>query len=102
MSYKYRKESLQVNLAGGYLLDRTGTQKISLSVKLNALTPSDVGYLKCAYTNGSAVVKFYVDNTLTTKTMILRNMELPSPIYYYGDRSNGIVYPSVTLSLEEM
>lgn len=97
-SISYRKENTQVNLNGGYLIDRVGNYKTALEVKINMLSPIDLQVLKNAYINGITTVKYYDDFDEVTKQMTLKSFDVPSPIYI-GE--NTIVYTTISIKLEE-
>lgn len=98
----YRAETVKQNLSGGYLIDRLGGEKITVTAKLNMLTDTDISELRAAVGLIYCVVEFDRGNTRTSKIMRILPFTEPSPIYYYGDKAKGIVYGSITLKMEEM
>ena len=102
IAQKYRAESVKQNLAGGYLIDRMGSEKITLTASLNMLTDAELIELRSAVAAISCEVIFDRGATRTTKTMRVVPFTEPSPIYYYGDKNKGIMYGSITLRMEEM
>jgi hypothetical protein len=99
---KYRAESVKQNLSGGYLIDRMGGEKITLTASLNMLSDAELTALRAAVAAISCEVIFDRGATRTTKTMRVLPFTEPSPIYYYGDKSKGIMYGSIRLTMEEM
>ena len=99
---KYRAESVKQNLSGGYLIDRLGGEKITLTASLNMLTDAELTSLRAAVAAISCEVIFDRGATRTTKTMRVLPFTEPSPIYYYGDKEKGIVYGLIRLTMEEM
>lgn len=102
ITQKYRAESVQKNLSGGYLIDRLGGEKITISANVNTLTDTELTALRAAVALISCEVIFDRGATRTTKTMRVVPFLEPSPIYYYGDKGKGIMYGSIRLTLEEM
>lgn len=102
IAQKYRAESVKQNLSGGYLIDRMGGEKITLSAKINMLSDTELTALREAVAAISCEVIFDRGATRTTKTMRVVPFTEPSPIYYYGDKNKGIMYGSIALKMEEM
>lgn len=102
IAQKYRAENVQKNLSGGYLIDRLGGEKITITAILNMLTDTEMSALRTAVAAISCPVIFDRGATRTTKTMRIVPFTEPSPIYYYGDKNKGIMYGSVKLVMEEM
>lgn len=102
IAQKYRAESVKQNLSGGYLIDRLGGEKITLTASLNMLSDAELTALRAAVAAISCEVIFDRGATRTTKTMRVVPFTEPSPIYYYGDKSKGIMYGSIVLKMEEM
>ena len=102
IAQKYRAESIKQNLSGGYLIDRMGDEKITITATLNALTDEELTALRAAVAAISCEVIFDRGATRTTKTMRVVPFTEPSPIYYYGDIDKGIIYSAVRLTMEEM
>lgn len=99
---KYRAESVKQNLSGGYLIDRMGGEKITLTASLNMLSDAELVALRAAAAAIACEVIFDRGGTRTTKTMRIVPFTEPSPIYYYGDKAKGIMYGSIRLTMEEM
>jgi hypothetical protein len=99
---KYRAEKVMKNLSGGYLIDRLGGEKITLTATLNMLTDAELTALRAAVTAIACEVVFDRGATRTTKTMRIVPFTEPSPIYYYGDKNKGMIYGSIQLVMEEM
>ena len=98
----YRSEVSKTNLGGDLLIDRTGDEKTELTVKTNMLSAEDMEFLRSSRRKMSVSVSYYEGNTLKNKTMYINPFTEPSPIYFYGDREKGLVYPTVTLKLSEI
>ncbi len=98
----YRMESKQTNLAGDYLIDRTGSEKVSLTAKLNLLTVEQMALLRAAREAVSCTVIFDRGDTRFEKEMHIKDFTEPSPLYFYGDKAKGIRYGSLTVEMEEM
>lgn len=98
----YRQEWKQTSLAGGLLLDRMGSGKTQLNVNINMITPEQMTALNAAREALSCTVMYDEGAERQTKTMHLNSFVEPSPIYYYGDKANGIIYGSIALTLEEI
>lgn len=98
----YRVQSTQTTLGGSYLVDRVGNEKIRLVVKINLLTVEDMNYLRLQRDSISTTVTFDRGDSRTTKTMMITELVEPSPLYLYGDKENGIRYPFVNLTFEEL
>lgn len=102
VSGKYRIQSVQTNLAGDYIIDRIGNEKVSLSATLNLITDSEMQALRAAKNAISVDVTFHRGVTLTTKTMRILDFTEPSPIYFFDDINKGLRYGKLTISAEEM
>lgn len=102
VSGKYRKENVQTNLAGNYIVDRMGSEKISISAKLNFLEDSQMQILRAAKEAISCDMSFYRGETLITKTMRILDFTEPSPIYFFDNINRGLRYGSLTIKAEEM
>lgn len=98
----YRRENVQTNLAGGLLIDRIGSEKLKITTKINLITDEQMIALRTARALTSCAVSFDRGNTRVTKTMHMLDFTEPSPIYFYGNKSNGMRYGSITLEMEEM
>lgn len=99
---KYRNESVQKNLAGGYIVDRIGTEKITLNAVLNMLTPADMAALRAARALVSCEVEFDRDNSRHKKTMRILEFIEPPPLYFYGKKEAGMIYDKINITAEEM
>lgn len=98
----YRNENIQTNLLGDLLIDRAGTEKLKVSVQFNLLTEDQMSALRNAYENVTCTAVFDRGNTRLQKQMRIPDFTEPSPVYPYGDKSNGIIYPSIVIDLEEI
>lgn len=98
----YRTETKKENLGGDLLIDRVGSEKTDLQAKVNMLSDEDMKHLRSCRNKMAVAVKYYEGNTLTEKTMYLKEFKEPSPLYFYGKRENGLVYGTVTLPLTEI
>lgn len=99
---KYRAESVKQNLAGGYLIDRFGGEKLSITVQINMISELELMDLQEAFELISCDVEFDRGSIRETRTMRILPFTEPSPLYYYGDKNKGIVYGSIRLTMEEM
>ncbi len=101
----FRKESIQQNLAGGYLIDRAGTEKITINAKLNMLSWGEMYTLIMARNQISNTVEYERGDIRKTAQMIIREFEEPTPVKY-DDKSNAYgarsIYRSVNITLEEI
>lgn len=105
----YRKESIQQNLAGGYLIDRGGTPKVMIKAKLNLLTRSEMVDLRFARDKLSIAVEYERTGAKYTAQMTLREYAEPSPvktnphaINQDPDTDYDYYYPTVNIVLEEL
>lgn len=98
----YRNENVQTNLLGSLLIDRAGTEKLKVSVQFNLLTEEQMETLRSAYANVTCTATFDRGNTRVQKEMRIPDFTEPPPVYPYGDKSNGIIYPSIVVELEEI
>lgn len=97
-----RSESVKTTMSGKYLIDRIGSTKLNVSAKVNTLSESEMSVLRSAYQSIKANVTFYYGANLIVKSMRIKPFNEPSPLPYYGDRTNGYIYGSVELEMEEM
>ncbi|MDE7398970.1 MAG: hypothetical protein K2N06_05515 [Oscillospiraceae bacterium] len=102
ISGKHRMESVQTNLAGDYVVDRIGNEKLKLSATLNLLTDEEMQVLRDAKDAISCDMTFYRGETLITKSMRILDFTEPSPIYFNGSMSKGLRYGKLTINAEEM
>ena len=98
----YRMENKQTNLAGDLLLDRAGNEKTKLAATFNLLTEEQMSVLRAARAAVTCTVKFDRGSERVEKSMHISEYTEPSPIYFFGDKSNGIRYGSLTVEMEEM
>ncbi len=105
----YRAESTIENLSGGILKDRAGNKKTNISVTFGGLTAEEMKKLDECYDGYSSLlttVSFYEDESGTNEpskyTMTLESFTKPAPIYYYGDRKKGLIYPKMTVKFTEV
>lgn len=98
----HRMESIQNNLVGDLLIDRAGTPKIKLSVTFNLLTEAQMAVLDGARDDVTCKVRFDRGSERIKKTMHIFEYTEPSPIYFFGDKEQGIRYGTVTVQMEEM
>lgn len=98
----YRMENKQKNLAGDYLIDRTGVEKVVLTAKLNLVTNEQMTLLRAAKEAISCPVIFDRGGTRVEKEMHITDFTEPSPIYFYGDKAKGMIYGSLMVEMEEM
>ncbi len=107
----YRKESIQQNLAGGYLIDRAGTEKVKINTKLNLLTSEEFYKLRMARERISNAVTYERGGVKFTKQMIVREFEEPTPLKInpreiHPDLGGGIdhdyYYLTANITLEEI
>ncbi len=103
----YRKESIQQNLAGGYLIDRTGTEKVKIKAKLNLLSRQEMYNLRFSRNQVSNTVTYERNGIMVTAQMIIREFEEPTPVKYQPiDPTPGLeteyLYRTVNITLEEI
>ena len=98
----YRNENVQTNLAGGLLIDRIGTGKVNITAQLDMLTVEKMAELRKSRYAITCKVTVDRGDYRTNYNMRILNFTEPSPIYFYGDKSQGIRYGSVTLKMEEI
>lgn len=98
----YRKENVQTNLAGGLLIDRIGEEKLKLSVKLNLLTQEQMLTLRAARASVTCTATFDRGDDRVEKQMHIAQFTEPSPIYFYGNKEQGFLYGSLTITMEEV
>lgn len=103
----YRKESIQQNLAGGYLIDRAGTEKVKINAKLNLLTREEVVALLQARERISNTVTYERYGIKETAQMVIREFEEPAPVKYQPlNPTPGLeteyCYLTVNITLEEI
>lgn len=100
---KYRNETKTYTLGGTLTVDRIGKTKISLTAKINMITPEQMKHLKEAVQlSTETVCKFYQGETLLEKRMKISDFSEPSPLYFYGDREQGMIYGYVEITAEEV
>lgn len=98
---KYRKENVQTALSGDLLIDRIGTEKITIKAKINMLSTAELNAIMTARDVIFCEVTFDRGAERLTKTMHILDFSEPSPIYLFGDKEKGIVYNSITITAEE-
>lgn len=98
----YRMENIQTNIVGDLLIDRAGEEKIKLSVTLNLLTEDQMSVLRAARAAVTCTVMFDRGSKRVEKTMHISEYTEPSPIYFFGNKSEGIRYGMLTIKMEEM
>lgn len=103
----FRKESIQQNLAGSYLIDRTGAEKVKIEAKLNLLTRAEMYNLRYARNQMSNAVTYDRNGVRTTSQMIIREFAEPTPVKYTpSDTSSGVdteyIYLTLNITLEEI
>lgn len=98
----YRMENIQTNLAGDLLIDRAGNEKIKLAATFNLLTVEQMSALRAARAAVTCTVKFDRGSERVEKSMHISEYTEPSPIYFFGDKEQGIRYGSLTVEMEEM
>lgn len=101
-SRKWRSESSSKNLGGELLIDRIGSEKTELKITVGGLSEDEMAFLREERGKMETKVKYYVGDTLVEKAMHFNPFTEPAPLYYYGDRKKGIIYPNVTLSFSEI
>lgn len=101
-SSSWRSESSSKNLGGELLLDRIGDEKTELKIVAGGLKAADVAFLRNERKKMTTEVKYYSGETLVTKTMHMNPFNEPAPIYFYGDRTKGMIFPNITLSFSEV
>ena len=102
ISSSWRSESRSKNLGGELLIDRIGNEKAELKIVAGGLKAEDLVFLRNERKKMTTVVKYYSGNTLVTKTMYMNPFDEPAPIYFYGDKTKGMIYPNITLSFSEV
>lgn len=98
----YRRENIQMNLAGDSLIDRIGEAKVKLNVKLNFLTADQMVLLRAAKIAFFVPVIFDRGTARVEKNMHILDFTEPSPIYVNGKLSDGVYYGTVKITMEEM
>lgn len=104
----YRKENVQQNIVGDYLIDRVGREKLQITAKLNLLSTTEMYSLRQARERIENEFTFDRGGVRTTKKFRINPFEEPSPIYYNpvpnfeGGYNYSVVYPTLTITLEEM
>lgn len=98
----FRSESSSQNLGGELLIDRIGDEKTELKITAGGLSESEMSFLRNERKKINTVVSYYSGNTLVTKTMRFNVFTEPAPIYFYGEKNVGMIYPNVTLSFSEV
>lgn len=98
----YRSEISNKNLGGDLLIDRVGNEKTDLTAKVNMLSDSDMAFLRQCRNKMSVTVKYYEGNALVEKSMYIKPFKEPAPIYFYGDRTKGLMFGSVSLTITEI
>lgn len=97
----YRTENVTTTITGNYIVDRIGGEKLKITATINLLTESEMDALRAAREAMFVDVTFDRGNTRTAKTMRLSDFTEPSPLYFYGDKSKGYRYGTVTITAEE-
>lgn len=104
----YRKENVQQNIVGDYLVDRVGKEKLTIKAKLNLLNTTEMYSLRQARERIENEFTFDRGGVRTTKKFRINQFEEPSPIYYNpvpnleGGFNYTVRYPTLTITLEEM
>lgn len=104
----YRKENVQQNVVGDYLVDRIGKEKLTIKAKLNMLSTTEMYSLRQARERIENEFTFDRGGVRTTKKFRINQFEEPTPIYYNpipnleGGYNYSVIYPTLTITLEEM
>lgn len=98
----YRGEKIKKTLSGKLCVDRIGGEQLEISAKLNMLNAADVEALRTSQAKVISLVSFFVCGELITKSMRLKHLSLPSPIYFYGNPSSDYIYGTLTIGMEEI
>ncbi len=98
----WRSESSSQNLGGELLIDRIGNKKTELKITAGGLSEDEMEFLRNEREKMTTTVKYYSGNTLVTKTMHLNGFTEPAPLYFFGERTKGMIYPNVTISFSEV
>lgn len=101
-SSSWRSESKSKNLGGDLLYDRIGDEKTELKIKIGGLSDDDMEFMRQERSKMTTTVSYYKGNTLVTKTMHMNAFDEPAPIYLYGKKENGMIYPNITFSFSEV
>lgn len=102
VSSSWRSESRSKNLGGELLYDRIGDEKAELKIVVGGLNEEEMTFLRSERANTETEVKYYRGGTLVTKTMHMNPFNEPAPIYFYGNKTKGMIYPNITLSFSEI
>lgn len=96
-----RQENRTTSFAGSDRVDRSAL-KYKVISKIGIISAADWATLYAAIKGISATCEFYDGATkITGKTMIIDLPQTPEPWYKYGDRTKGVYYTNVRLTMEE-
>lgn len=99
----YRQETVSYTLGGTTTVERIGTKKMHVAIKVNMVDKDEMNLLDNAVQLATnTVCEFYSNDKLVTKNMRVLPFTKPSPLYFFGDREQGYIYGSVELEMEEV
>lgn len=100
--YKFaRQEDRTTSFAGTDRVDRSALKYRVISV-IPIISAADYVVLQTAAEGITATCEFYDGATLKTgKTMIIDLPQTPQPWYKYGDRTKGVYFTNVKITMEE-
>lgn len=99
----YRNETVTYSLGGSMTIDRIGNTRLNVVAKVNKIDQELMSVVKDAVRRATnTTVEFYQGNYLRTKKMRISPFTEPSPLYYFDDRTNGFIYGSFELEMEEV
>lgn len=95
-----RQENRTTSFAGTDRVDRSALKYRVIS-RIAIISAADYATLQSQAEAITQSCQFYDGATLKTATMIIDLPETPQPWYKYGNRTNGVYYTDVTITMEE-